>query len=288
MGWIREALVGVVKAGFIVMTAAILAACHADRPTRGASPDERLVSLHQDALIRREEVRAVVANHLGHWNAVRKYQNLFRMFRVEERIPVGPHVDDLVRDIEGVARRVGFRDAAVEARIGDAVPPDLPETVGTPGGHTWKPEEVAGTIRVVLRARPADLGLSEHLVAALRGHLPRLFLPRSVRLGRGEVVVEGEAFHFHDVRPPVQVLRAPDLARDVSDAGLSLDPPDPETALLLLHLTRLYGDTAVDVALSGPSLFEAARARLLAARFDFFKARVRDVEAVRFSSLLSR
>ncbi len=230
----------------------------------------------------------MVANHLNHWNAVRKYSELFRIFGVEGRIPVGPRVGELVHAIEAAAREVGFGPVAVETRVEGEGPPDLPETVETPGGHAWKPGEVAGSIRVVVRARPADLGRTERLVATLTRDLPRLFLPRSVRLGRGEVVVEGEAFHFHDVRPPVQVLRAPDLARDVAQAGLSLDPPDAETAFLLLDLTRLYGETAVDVALSGPSLFEAACASLLAARFDFFKARTREVEAVRFSSLLSR
>lgn len=274
--------------GVPVLAAAMLVACPDERPTDARIPDERLVALRQAALVRREQVRAVVQNHLGHWNAVRKYQNLFQMFRVEERICVGPRVDDLVQAIEEVARRTGFWEVAVETRLEGAGPPNLPETVETPGGHAWKPEEVAGVVRVIVRARPADLGLAERLVSALRRDLPRLFLPRSVRLGRGRATIEGEAFYFYDVRPPVQVLRPPDLARDVTEAGLSLDRSDPETAFLMLELTHLYGETAVDVALSSLSLFEAARARLLAARFDYFKRRMAEAEAVRFSDLLVR
>lgn len=271
----------------LALLAVAAVACGEGPPPADRSFDSRWHELHRDALIRRERVRAVVANHLGHWSAVRKYQNLFRMFRVDERIPVGPHLDELVRTIEETTRTVGFREVAVETRIEGAGPPDLPETVETPGGHAWKPEEVAGTVWVVIRARPADLGLAERLVSAIRDDLPRLVVFRAVRLGRGAVRIEGEAFHFHDVRPPVQVLRPPDLARDVAAAGLPSDPSDPETAFLLLDLTRLYGEIAVDVALSGPSLFQAARARLMAERFDFFKRRAAEAEAVRFSDLLA-
>ncbi len=268
--------------------AATAIACGEGPPLADRSLDPRWRELQQTALIRREQVRAVAANHLGHWNAVRKYSEVFRMFRVEERIPIGPRVEELTRTLEAAARNVGFREATVEARVDGEGPPPLPDSVDTPGGYDWKPEEVAGTTHVVLRARPADLGLAERLVVALRAEVPRLFLPRAVRLGRGEVVLEGDAFHFHDVRPPIQVLRAPDLAEDLAAAGLPADPSDEASAFLLLDLTRLYGETAVDAALSRPSLFEAARARLLAARFEFFKKRAAEAEAVRLSDLLAR
>ncbi len=269
----------------VVVLLAGLACGHDGAPTPRA-PDERLLALHRQALIRREQVRAVVQNHLGHWSAVRKYRQLFQMFRVHERIPFGPRTDDLAIAIERLGREVGFREVRVRTLALAPAPPDLPETVETPGGYTFEPEEIAGTIQVTLSARPADLGLAERLVGRLRRDLPRLLVLRRVRLAAGEVTLEGEAFHFYDVRPPVQVIRAPDLAGDLAALGVSAEPPDVETAFLLLDLARLYGETAVDAALSGPSLREAAEATLASARFDFFKRRAAEAESVRWTDLL--
>lgn len=263
-------------------------ACGDDRSRPDRSLDPRWHDLYREALIRREQVRAVVLNHLGHWNAVRKYQNLFKMFGVEDRIPMAPRTDEVIRGLEAAARAAGLRQVQVEAHMASTGPPSLPETVETPGGYAFKPDEVAGTLAFVVRGRPADLSLAERLVMSLRDSPSRLLLPAAVRLHRGEMVVEGSAFFFFDIRPPVQVLRAPDLARDLEEAGLPTGAPDAATAEMILTLTRLYGETAVDAALSGPSLYEAARARLLNARFEFFKARAQEVEALRFSRLLER
>lgn len=279
------------RTGFLVFRLALLLsgtmlACGEVSTHEGPSLDSRWHDLRRAAWIRREEVRAVAANHLGHWNAVRKYEALFRMFRVEDRIPRGPQTDELTRQVEAAARAAGFQTVQVETRLADPPPPTLPEVVDTPGGYAFRPEEVAGSIVVVIRARPADLALAERIVSDLREALPRLFVPRSVRLGRGEVTVHGTAYFFHDIRPPVQRIPAPDLDADIARVGLSAASRDPAVADVVLELTRLYGDVAVAAALSGPSLFEAARARLLAARFEFFKARSREAETVSFSELL--
>jgi len=251
-------------------------------------PSAIIEGLRRDAIVRREQVRAVVLNHLGHWNAVRKYEQMFRMFQVSEHIPVGPDLDRLTDTLREMATRCEFSSVEVEVTPEPAPSPALPRTVETPGGYAFRPDEVAAEVRATVIARPADLAKAECLVTAMLRPGHRFTRPSRVRLGGGNVVVEVVSWFFQDLTPPVQVLRAPDLQRDLADAGVALGPaPTATVAEQILDLTRLYGDTATWVAASGPSLAEAARANLLAARFDLFKQKVEQVQSVRFSDLLA-
>ena len=238
-------------------------------------------------VVRREQLSALVDDQLGIWRSLWRQRRILTMFRVYERIPVGPGRDRLEHAIKEMARDSGFASARVTMTEAGPPPPVMPETVDTPGGPRFDPDGVAGALDLRVELEPADLGAAESFVARMKRAGSRMIVPLDVDVSGGGVVVHARAWYFHDIEPPRAVVRVPDLDEEL--AAAAIDPTvaqDPDTLFRMVDLVRLHGDIEVLGALAGPVAQDLARSNLLAARFDFYKRHERMGAKVRFSDLL--